>query len=236
MSENQEQQSEAGSETDEDKPSRTENPKKYSESELLRIIWIRFLCAFGWTSFLFGLLGFTYVVVTIYVIHGAAVDWYIHHTLPWLQHDHFAGITFVAAFFGLIIANFFGPERRKMPSGDSLSGSGFSKRWLFLFSLFNGKNPQENTRWNRLLLAIAKSMLVFGLIGFAYAFFSVHVYNASSFVWYIHHWTPWFKVGDFTVVSFLGAAFGFFMIEFLEGRFWTFQFPRSNLPAVSGSH
>jgi hypothetical protein len=44
-----------------------------------------FAVATGRTMFVFGLIAFIYVYLTVYVFEAASVDWWVHHWLPRLR-------------------------------------------------------------------------------------------------------------------------------------------------------
>jgi hypothetical protein len=65
-----------------------------------------FLAATGRALFVFGLIAFLYVYVTVYVLAAASVDWWVHHWVPWLRLDVFAALGLIAAFIGLFLFTF----------------------------------------------------------------------------------------------------------------------------------
>ncbi len=65
-----------------------------------------FLGATGRALFVFGLIAFLYVYVTVYVLAAASVDWWVHHWVPWLRLDVFAALGLIAAFIGLFLFTF----------------------------------------------------------------------------------------------------------------------------------
>ncbi|MFQ5552797.1 MAG: hypothetical protein ACE5EW_03675, partial [Thermoplasmata archaeon] len=65
-----------------------------------------FLAALGKALFVFGLIAFLYVYVTVYILEAAAVDWWVHHWVPWLRLDVFAALGLIAAFIGLFLFTF----------------------------------------------------------------------------------------------------------------------------------
>lgn len=65
-----------------------------------------FLAALGRALFVFGLIAFLYVFVTVYILSAAAVDWWVHHWVPWLRLDVFAALGLIAAFIGLFLFTF----------------------------------------------------------------------------------------------------------------------------------
>lgn len=64
------------------------------------------LGATGRALFVFGLIAFLYVYVTVYVLAVASVDWWVHHWVPWLRLDVFAALGLIAAFIGLFLFTF----------------------------------------------------------------------------------------------------------------------------------
>ncbi len=65
-----------------------------------------FLSATGRALFVFGLIAFLYVYLTVYVLAAASVDWWVHHWVPWLRLDVFAALGLIAAFVGLFLFTF----------------------------------------------------------------------------------------------------------------------------------
>ncbi|MCJ2531195.1 MAG: hypothetical protein LN413_02595 [Candidatus Thermoplasmatota archaeon] len=65
-----------------------------------------FLGATGRALFVFGLIAFLYVYITVYVVSAASVDWWVHHWVPWLRLDVFAALGLIAAFVGLFLFTF----------------------------------------------------------------------------------------------------------------------------------
>lgn len=65
-----------------------------------------FLAATGRALFVFGLIAFLYVYITVYVVAAASVDWWVHHWVPWLRLDVFAALGLIAAFIGLFLFTF----------------------------------------------------------------------------------------------------------------------------------
>ncbi|MFQ5919061.1 MAG: hypothetical protein ACE5I4_03310 [Thermoplasmata archaeon] len=72
-----------------------------------------FFAATGRVLFVFGLIAFLYVYVTVYVIQAASVDWWVHHWVPWLRLDVFAALGLIAAFVGLFLLTFVQELRKK---------------------------------------------------------------------------------------------------------------------------
>ncbi|MDX1534778.1 MAG: hypothetical protein R3291_04085, partial [Thermoplasmata archaeon] len=72
-----------------------------------------FFAATGRALFVFGLIAFLYVYLTVYVIQAASVDWWVHHWVPWLRLDAFAALGLIAAFLGLFLWTFVQELRKR---------------------------------------------------------------------------------------------------------------------------
>jgi hypothetical protein len=72
-----------------------------------------FFAATGRALFVFGLIAFLYVYVTVYVVSAASVDWWVHHWIPWLRLDVFAALGLIAAFIGLFLLTFVQELRKR---------------------------------------------------------------------------------------------------------------------------
>ncbi len=62
--------------------------------------------ATGRALFVFGLIAFLYVCITVCVLEAAFVDWWVHHRVPWLRLEVFAALGLIAAFVGLFLFTF----------------------------------------------------------------------------------------------------------------------------------